>query len=103
MSIDITAIATKFLQELRSKEFIPEEDIAWVGVNYYFLCGLDGVMMRCPIRDCNYKKFEGVEFRETQWASNEYVLHGHFAWNITKRTKDLFNWEKPKNGSSKNS
>ena len=42
-------------------------------------------------------KYEGVEFRVSQWATHDHTnLNGRFAWNITKRTKDLFNWDKTK-------
>lgn len=93
--MDSNKAADEFLDSLRAREFIPEEDVAWVSATYSFLCVLDGEMLRCPIRDVNYKKYKGVEFRESQWAGNGDFT-GRFAWNISKRTKDLFNWEKPK-------
>lgn len=95
--VDVNKIAKDFLQSLRNKEFIPEEDIAWVGVCHEFLDDLEGQEFLCPIRDVLCKKYEGVEFRVSQWATHDHSnLNGRFAWNITKRTKDLFNWDKPK-------
>ena len=90
-------IADELFQGLIEKGFIPEEDIAWCGVNLEFISSLDGVAFICPIRDVPCKVYNGVEFRVSQWATHDHShLNGRFAWNITKRTKDLFNWDKPK-------
>lgn len=94
---DANKVVRELFQGLRKREFIPEEDIAWVGVCLEFLDDLEGEAFLCPIRDVLCKKFEGVEFRVSQWATHDHThLNGRFAWNITKRTKDLFNWDKPK-------
>ena len=95
--MDANKVANDLFNSLIARGFIPEEDIAWVGVCLEFLDDLDGEAFLCPIRDILCKKYEGVEFRVSQWATHDHShLNGRFAWNITKRTKDLFNWDKPK-------
>lgn len=87
-------IVLAFFQQMISRGFVPEEDIAWVGVPVEFLQQL-GSPQRCPIRDCMYCKVDGVEFRECPRNSYDGVvisLDKWFAWNITGRTKKLFNW-----------
>lgn len=90
-------VANDLFMGLENRGFIPEEDIAWVGVCFDFLDDLDGEAFLCPIRDVLCKKYKGVEFRVSQWATHDHShLNGRFAWNITKRTKDLFDWEAQK-------
>lgn len=84
-------VANALFDSLVEQGFIPEEDIAWCGVNLEFLLALDGVTFICPIRDVQCKVYRGVEFRFSQWATHDHShLNRRFAWNITKRTKDLF-------------
>ena len=95
--MDANKVANELFESLREKGFVPEEDIAWVGVSLEFISSLDGLAFICPIRDVPCKVYQGVEFRVSQWATHDHSrLNGRFAWNITKRTKDLFNWDKPK-------
>ena len=88
-------IADTLFDDLRNKGFIPEEDIAWVAVTAKFLDGLDGLSFICSLRQVKCKIYKGVEFRVSQWANNESLnnLTGKFAWNITKRTRQLFDWK----------
>ena len=79
-----------FFQALKDKDFIPEEDVAWVGVPYEFLVQL-ATLKVCPVRHCFYCEYNGVEFRELERKNpNDIKLEGWFAWNITGRTKKLF-------------
>lgn len=87
-------LAEDLTASLRAKGYIPEEDVAWVAVNSSILCELPGEAFLCPIRGIKCKKFEGMEFRESDFAGKDVVdLSGWFAWNITKRTKDLFKYK----------
>ena len=80
----------EFFISLIDRGFVPEEDIAWVGVPYEFLIHL-GVTKICPVRKCGYCVVQGVEFRECKRNNSADIkLEGWFAWNITARTKKLF-------------
>ncbi len=84
-------IIDKFFADIVERGFVPQEDIAWVGVPLQFLQQL-GELSICPVRHCFYCVINGVEFREcVRKNSADIKLEGWFAWNKTKRTKKLFN------------
>ncbi len=89
-------IADSLYVHLVDNNFVPEEDVAWVAVTLEFLNELEGEMKKCSLRDSYYKRYKGIEFRQSQWATNDCLvdLKGKFAWNITKRTRALFTWSK---------
>lgn len=90
--INARKIANEFFDDLRHRGFVPEEDIAWVGVPLKFLLTFEQDLQRCPVRDCFYTVIDGVEFRQQSRKNSEDTkLEGWFAWNITARTKKLFN------------
>ena len=83
------AVVDDFFASLRDRGFIPEEDVAWVGVPLEFLQQL-GELKVCPVRHCHYTSVGGVEFRECARKTDDIKLEGWFAWDITARTKKLF-------------
>jgi hypothetical protein len=88
--LDFKQEVDNFFARLKAKGFVPEEDIAWVGVPYEYLVQLAKLKV-CPVRHCFYCEYQGVEFRELERKNPRYFqLEGWFAWNITGRTKKLF-------------
>jgi hypothetical protein len=74
-------------------DFIVEEDVAWVALTQDQMDSTAvNVVEFCPIRHCEYIRYRGIEFRVSPWAREEHVLYP--VWNVTKRTKDLFNKSK---------
>lgn len=87
----------EFFDKLKAKGFVPEEDIAWVGVPIEFLSEL-GELKICPIRNCFYIKIGGVEFRECERSNPlDLRLERWFAWNLTGRSRKLFKILESKN------
>ena len=88
--LDFEKEVDKFFARLEAKGFVPEEDIAWVGVPMEYLKGI-GSLDICPVRRCFYCTIRGVEFREQERKNcSKLKFEGWFAWNITGRTKKLF-------------
>lgn len=87
-------LAEALAASLRAKGYVPEEDVAWVAVHPSVLCEIPGEAFLCPIRGIKCKKFEGMEFRESDFARVDVTdLSRSFAWNITKRTKEIFKYK----------
>lgn len=81
---------------LTAEGFVPEEDIAWVGVSKDNFLELDIVSEYDNFRHYEYKIYQNVLIRISDGAKyvpmNNFGLRGRVAWNITKRTKKFFDW-----------
>lgn len=82
--------ADALLDLLITQGFEPAEDVSFVSVSEDQLARIPGDAVFCSFRDWHYKVWRGVNFRKTRYVKEQALHRGRVAWNITKRTKDLF-------------